>query len=74
MFSPWLPCALGAKAEHKAQSQDAYIFQWEWPAFLSCPELVNEGNRGLVLNTARSNYCLLYSHMYTMAEADLYEL
>lgn len=37
-------------------------------AFLSHPELLNAGNRGAVLNAAKSNYCLIYSHIHTMAE------
>lgn len=37
-------------------------------AFLSLPELLNEGNRGAVLNAAKSNYRLIYSHIHTVAE------
>ena len=73
MCFPGLSGALGAKAEHKPEWR-GLRFQWEGSAFLFHPAPLNEGNRRVGFNAAKSNHLLIYSHVHTMAEGRVHHL
>lgn len=65
-------CLVLGVVQNAGSVEQSLHFRWERSAFLSHPELLNEGSRGVVLNAAESNYCLIYSHVHIMAEAQVH--